>query len=111
MKGGKDLHENEMRFEDDSEINESYNDSLDEDFSRMVEAMKRTHKPEQVEAILATIEREKKEVMEILQRDGGDIDEIVAEVRARTREEQYKILKEVSEQIKEAEVSDGTKAS
>ena len=111
LKDGKGLHDNEMTFEDNSENVESYSNSLDEDFATMIEAMKKTHRPEQVEAILATIEREREEVMEILKRDGGDIDEVIAEVRARTREEQYRILEEINEQIEEAEISDGTKST
>jgi uncharacterized protein YqgV (UPF0045/DUF77 family) len=65
---------------------------LDAIYDSMLESLKKSHAPEQVEAILGTIEREQQEVMEMVQRDGGDLDEIIATVRERTRQRQREIL-------------------
>lgn len=62
----------------------STNLSYEEAFDRAVDQLKRNHSPEEVEAILNTIQRERREVMEIMDKEGGDLDEVAARVRART---------------------------
>ena len=56
----------------------------EEAFDRAVENLKTNHDPEEVQAILKTIERERKEVLEILDKEGGDLEEVAARVRRRT---------------------------
>jgi hypothetical protein len=58
--------------------------SYEEAFDRAVDQLKQNHSPEEVEAILNTIQRERKEVMEIMDKEGGDLDEIAERVRNRT---------------------------
>jgi hypothetical protein len=36
-------------------------------------------------------------VLEILEKDGGDLDEIIAQVRAKTRQRQMEILQQIKE--------------
>ena len=63
------------------------------------------HTTREVEAILATIERERGEVLDLLQTEGGDLDEVIARVRRRTREEQGRIVEEARlAMMEEAEV-------
>lgn len=92
LKEGKGLNENS---------NESYSNqnaiNLDESYGNMINSIRKTHSPEQVEAILGTIEREQQEVLEILEKDGGDLDEIIAQVRAKTRQRQMEILQQIKE--------------
>jgi len=68
---------------------------MDATFESMVESMKKAHSPEEVEAILGTVEREKQEVLDIIETEGGDVDEIIAQVRMRTRQKQAEILKQM----------------
>ena len=70
--------------------------TLDEMYNEFVHTMKKTLSPEQVEAVLATIERERQEVMDIIQREGGDLDSVIEKVRFRTREQQAKILRDLA---------------
>jgi len=56
----------------------------EEAFDRAIDQLKENHSPEEVEAILNTVQRERKEVMEIMDKEGGDLDEVAARVRART---------------------------
>jgi hypothetical protein len=56
----------------------------EETFDRAVEQLKKNHSKEEVEAILNTIQRERKEVLDILDKEGGDLDEVAERVRTRT---------------------------
>ncbi len=56
----------------------------EEAFDRAVDQLKKNHSPEEVEAILNTIQRERREVLEIMDSEGGDLDEVAERVRSRT---------------------------
>jgi hypothetical protein len=56
----------------------------EEAFDRAVDQLKQNHSAEEVEAILNTIQRERREVMEIMDKEGGDLDEVAERVRNRT---------------------------
>jgi hypothetical protein len=51
-----------------------------------IEALKTRYSKEEVAAVLKTIEAERKEVLKIFDKEGGDIDEIIETVRSRTIE-------------------------
>ena len=79
--------------------------NLDKAYGEMMENIRHTHSPEQVEAIIGTVEREQQEVLDTIERDGGDLDEIIAKVRTKTRERQMEILQELeSDSMQEAEI-------
>ena len=82
--------------------------NLDKAYGEMMENIRRTHSPEQVETILGTVEREHEEVLEMIENEGGDLDEIIAKVRAKTRERQKEILEQLEHEsesmMQEAEV-------
>jgi len=58
--------------------------TYEEAFDRAVDQLKENHTEEEVNAILNTVQRERKEVLEILDKEGGDLDEVAERVRART---------------------------
>jgi len=58
--------------------------TYEEAFDRAVDQLKQNHSEEEVNAILNTIQRERKEVLETMDKEGGDLDEVVERVRART---------------------------
>lgn len=68
---------------------------LDTEFQAIVSSLHEKHSPEEVDAILATVERERKEVAEILEKDGGDVDDVIERVRRRTYEKKEKLMKEI----------------
>jgi hypothetical protein len=70
-------------------------------FEDRIESLKNHHTMEEVNAILTTIRRERDEVMDIWNREGGDLDEIIARVRAKTRRTQMEILASLSEKEKQ----------
>lgn len=79
--------------------------NMDRMFDEMIQSIRMSHSPEQVEAIIGTIEREKEEVLDIVEREGGDLDEIIARVRTKTREKQMEILRELeAAELEQAEV-------
>lgn len=121
LKAGKPLHAKPLDLSglvdnvvdgdgDLSSKNKNDSHKLDAMYNSMLESLKKSHTPEQVEAILGTIEREQQEVMEMIQRDGGDLDEIIATVRERTRQRQKQILEELDkyrnneDEMREAEI-------
>jgi len=120
MKAGKPLHSKPLNLDDlglgNSEgaggLSDQSKDNvkLDALYDSMVESVKKSNTPEQVEAILGTIEREQQEVMEMIEREGGDLDEIIATVRARTRQRQMEILEGLEKhRIQDAEIISETK--
>lgn len=86
----------------------------EETFDRAVEQLKKNHSKEEVEAILNTIQRERREVLDILDKEGGDLTEVAQRVRNRTMQirqmihEEYRQGKspddESEESILEAEI-------
>jgi hypothetical protein len=79
-------------------------ENLELAYEEMMASLSKTHTPEQVAAIKATVEREQQEVMDIMATEGGDLDEVIARVRARTRQKQEEIMKEAAETIQDAEI-------
>ena len=67
-------------------------------FDERVASMKKYHTMEEVNAVLTTIRRERDEVMDIWNREGGDMDEIIARVRQKTRAVQRQLLEELANQ-------------
>jgi hypothetical protein len=72
---------------------------LDREFQEIVSSLREKHSPEEVDAILGTVERERKEVIEILEKEGGDIDDVIERVRRRTYEEKEKLMREIESEI------------
>jgi len=95
LKDGKALNEGQAPLKFDSKENLKEGIEMDATFESMVESMKKAHSPEEVEAILGTVEREKQEVLDIIETEGGDVDEIIAQVRMRTRQKQAEIVKQM----------------
>jgi hypothetical protein len=79
----------------------------EEAFDRAVDQLKENHSPEEVEAILNTVQRERREVMELMDKEGGDLDEVAERVRNRTLQiremihEEYR--KEMGQQPRDAD--------
>ena len=74
-------------------------ESLQRSYDDMMVSLRRTHSPEEVDAIRATVEREQQEVIDIFTTEGGDLSEVIARVRGRTRARQMEILKEAETAI------------
>lgn len=72
---------------------------LDREFQEIVGSLSEKHTPEEVDAILATIERERKEVIEIIEKEGGDVDDVIERVRRRTYDEKDKLMKEIETEM------------
>jgi len=108
LKEGKALNEAKKTHNisgDQSLKNKDEDITMDRAYQEMIQSIRQTHSPEQVEAIIGTVEREQEEVLDMIEREGGDLDEIIAKVRVKTRERQMDILKEMeSKSMEEAEI-------
>lgn len=58
----------------------------EEAFDRAVEQLQKNHTTEEVDAILNTIQEERNEVLDVLDKEGGDLEEVAARVRRKTME-------------------------
>jgi len=65
---------------------------LDDTYDELIANMKKYHTAEETNAILDMIRREREEVLKILDSEGGDVDEVIARVRAGTRAKQKEEL-------------------
>ena len=80
--------------------------SYEEAFDRAVDQLKQNHSEEEVEAILNTVQRERREVMEIMDKEGGDLDEIAERVRQRT----LQVREMIHEEYRQAQEEQGDDA-
>lgn len=87
MQGGSDVPE-----ENEKKESQAMQNKLGSAFEERIESLKKHHSMEEVNAILTTIRRERDEVMDIWNREGGDLDEIIGRVRAKTRRIQQELL-------------------
>jgi len=81
----------------------------EEAFDRAVDQLKKNHSPDEVEAILNTIQRERREVLEIMDKEGGDLDEVANRVRSRTLQIREMIHEEY--RLEQAQQDRGSKDS
>lgn len=87
----------ESTFDDDSETPQ-----LDGQYQEIIASLKKHHTQEEVDAILGTVEREREEVVKIMQSEGGDLDDVIERVRRKTYEEKDRLMKEIeAEMMKE----------
>jgi hypothetical protein len=71
-------------FKADKDGNYTKETNWEEAHDRALKALKKRYTQKEVDAILDTVAEESKEVLEIMDREGGDMDEIVQRVRAKT---------------------------
>ena len=74
---------------------ESDTPRIDREFQEIVASLHQNHTPQEVDAILATVEREREEVIKIMENEGGDVDDVIAAVRNKTYHEKVQILREI----------------
>jgi len=91
--------------ESEKKENQAMQAKLGMAFEERIEGLKKHHTIEEVNAILTTIRREQDEVMDIWSREGGDLDEIIVRVRAKTRRIQMELLAGLDDKEK-AEMSE-----
>ncbi|KAL9180262.1 hypothetical protein ACHAXT_008232 [Thalassiosira profunda] len=78
---------------------ESDTPQLDQEYQDIVASLREHHTPEEVDAILATVEREQEEVVKIMETKGGDMDDVIEDVRRRTYEEKDRIMREIEKEM------------
>ena len=75
----------------------------DEAHSALIENLKQKYSPQEVESFLQIIRDERKEVLRIMEEEGGEMDDIVAQVRAKTLERIHEEYLKSQEETKKAE--------
>ncbi|KAL7542972.1 hypothetical protein ACHAXR_012274 [Thalassiosira sp. AJA248-18] len=88
-----------LRADMEGTSEESDTPTIDREYQEIVASLREKHTPEEVDAILATVERERAEVIKIMETEGGEMDDVIKIVRRRTYEEKDRILKEIEEQM------------
>jgi hypothetical protein len=73
---------------------------IDREYQEIIVSLRENHTPEEVDAILATVEREREEVIKIMETEGGDMDDVIESVRRKTYEEKNRILDEIETELK-----------
>eukprot|EP00592_Proboscia_alata_P011243 CAMPEP_0194367516 /NCGR_PEP_ID=MMETSP0174-20130528/15607_1 /TAXON_ID=216777 /ORGANISM="Proboscia alata, Strain PI-D3" /LENGTH=250 /DNA_ID=CAMNT_0039143311 /DNA_START=247 /DNA_END=999 /DNA_ORIENTATION=+ len=69
----------------------------DEEYDFLVKKMKQTYSAKEVEAVMATVEREREEVMALIREGTGEVDigEAIRNARERTRRTQQELMQEI----------------
>ena len=86
-----------------STVSDDDGTNMDESLKELLKEIQTTYPKEQSDAILSTLARERQEVWDTLQRKGGDMDEVIAQVRTKTRKRQEEIIDKLN---KEAEYTE-----
>jgi hypothetical protein len=73
---------------------------IDSEYQEIIASLRENHTPEEVDAILATVERERDEVIKIMETEGGDMDDVIKAVRRKTYEEKNRILDEIETELR-----------
>lgn len=89
----------ELRASIEGTTEEEDTPHMDKEYRAIVASLRDNHTPEEVDAILATVEREGVEAAKILETDGGDVDEVIEAVRRKTYEEKDRIIAEIEEEM------------
>jgi hypothetical protein len=80
---------------------ESDTPRIDRAFQEIVTSLRKNHTPQEVDAILATVDREREEVIKIMETEGGDLDDVIAAVRRKTYDEKIRMLQEIGVEKKD----------
>mmetsp|Transcript_21678 Transcript_21678/g.45414 ORF Transcript_21678/g.45414 Transcript_21678/m.45414 type:complete len:535 (+) Transcript_21678:1414-3018(+) len=72
---------------------------MDSEYQAIVASLHERHTPEEVDAILATVDREREEVIRIMETKGGDLDDVVRAVRRKTYEEKDRVMAEIEKEM------------
>lgn len=68
---------------------------IDHEHQAIIASLRMNHTPEEVDAILATVGREREEVIKLMETEGGDLDDVIEAVRRKTYIEKNQILEEI----------------
>jgi len=79
---------------------------IDREYQEIISSLRKNHTPEEVDAILATVEREREEVIKIMEKEGGDMDDVIEAVRRKTYDEKTRIMEEIEHEMKKKEMDD-----
>jgi len=71
---------------------------IERDLNGIKQQMEEQLSKEQLDLIYSTIEEEKRAVVDLLQTEGGDMDDAVAKIRARTLKKQMKIIQKFAKE-------------
>ena len=72
---------------------------IDHEYQTIIAGLRKNHTPEEVDAILATVEREREEVIKLMETEGGDLDDVIEAVRRKTYIEKSQILEEIEKEM------------
>jgi hypothetical protein len=78
---------------------ESDTPRIDREYHEIIASLRKNHTPEEVDAILATVEREREEVIKIMENEGGDMDDVIKAVRRKTYDQKDQILEEIEKEM------------
>jgi hypothetical protein len=101
MKAGDWMVGREENKEHERHAGKEEGPMLDETWQNMVSQLKENCTEREAEAVLATIRSETDEVLEILERDGGDVDEVIREVHARTMAARQHLMQHIEKNPEE----------
>lgn len=80
---------------------------IDREYQDIISSLRKNHTPEEVDAILATVEREREEVIKIMEKEGGDMDDVIEAVRRKTYDEKTRIMEEIEHEMKKKGIIEG----
>jgi len=72
---------------------------IDHEYQAIIASLRMNHTSEEVDAILATVGREREEVIKLMETEGGDLDDVIEAVRRKTYIEKNQILEEIEKEM------------
>lgn len=94
-------------FKKDSEGNYSGETNWEEAYDITLAELRKRYSAEEVDAMLQAVERERQEVLELMDKEGGDMDEIIERVRSKTMQIREMIIDQYRKGQGEKEEKEG----
>lgn len=94
-------------FKADKDTGKYSESDWEEAYDMALGKLKERHSPEEFDAIMKTVERERKEVLEIMDKEGGDLDETIKRVRLKTLEMREMIRNQYSKAQQQEQHGEG----
>lgn len=79
-----DLYQMVVESKKTNTISGGQSEDWEATYDETIEELKKRYSKEELDQILASVERERKEAMEMFQKEGGDLDEIIERVRTKS---------------------------
>lgn len=87
---------------DNSIVDQGEEGEIERELHALKAELESKYKKEEVDAIYAVVKEETKQVMDIMKTEGGDLQDVIAQVRKKTRQKQLEAIEDARREMEES---------